>query len=103
MSLSRICASFPTSRAALVACALAGASLVGCYDLSTSGPTPDDFARTDDGTETQEQGQVEGHATKVADPDRSRALVEAIEPTAAADVIDQNDKTLALRNVPPAR
>ncbi|MDB4935948.1 MAG: hypothetical protein JWP87_2920 [Labilithrix sp.] len=72
---------------AFLAVALASVSLGGCYDLSTSGPRPEDFVRAHDETETQEQGQTgqrvdapaESHGADLAAQDDSARFVEALQ------------------------
>ena len=77
MSFVRICVSLP---AAVVACAIASVSLGGCYDLSTSGPRPDDFRGQSDTTEPEQQDQDQTE-TPPADPtalDRGSNVIQAV-------------------------
>ena len=78
MSLLRLVASIP---AVLFACALGSAGLGGCYDLSSSGPRPEDFANT-----PASEAKVDEQASSPASPtalDRSDVLLQALgsDPT----------------------
>jgi hypothetical protein len=54
----------------LVACAF-GSVLGGCYDLSTSGPRPEDFAKSSGATEPQAQDETEAPHAGATELDRS--------------------------------
>ena len=74
MSVCRSLASIPV---VLLACALGSAGLGGCYDLSTSGPRPEDFANSPAASEPEVQAQPVAHGSPT-DLDRSQALVKAL-------------------------
>jgi hypothetical protein len=106
MSAMRSFLSVPTLFAALALGSLGALSLGGCYDLSTTGPRPEDFVRdrNSNETQTQEQGQTEqrvdahernGAANMIAE-DQSAAVIDALEaveldsapaPAPAANVV----------------
>ena len=79
MSLCRFFASIP---AVLLACALGSAGLGGCYDLSTSGPRPEDFARSPGAPQVEEQNELP--PANPAERDRSDLLVQALAATPTA-------------------
>jgi hypothetical protein len=63
-----------------------GASTLGCYDLSTTGPHPEDFVRDRNETETQEQGQTEQRAGAPAKAAANAAVEE--KRTAVVEVVE---------------
>ncbi len=75
MSLLRIVASIP---AVLVACVLASAGLGGCYDLSTNGPTREDFAQDRGAGNAQVDPQDEPPPANPTALDRSDTVVHAL-------------------------
>jgi hypothetical protein len=77
MSLLRICVSIP---AIVVACAIGSAGLGGCYDLSSSGPRPEDFARAPASNGTAVDEQNEARPDSPTELDTSDALVESLGP-----------------------
>lgn len=77
MSFARSCLSIP---AVLFACAVGSAGLGGCYDLSSSGPRPEDFSRAPGGSSSQVvQEQSEGHPASPTALDDSSDVLEAVE------------------------
>jgi hypothetical protein len=76
MSLVRICVSIP---AIVVACAVGSAGLGGCYDLSTSGPRPEDFAREPSASGPQVEEQTEARPASPTALDTSDALLQALD------------------------
>ena len=74
MSVVRFFVSIP---AVLFACALGSAGLGGCYDLSTSGPRPEDFESTPGASEPKTE---EGPATAASPTalDRSDVVANAL-------------------------
>jgi hypothetical protein len=70
--------------------ALAAMSLMGCYDLSTSGPTPNDFMRPQSPTQTEDQGQ-QGQAQTQAEV-RDAVGAEAEATSSLLDAIEEQDQ-----------
>lgn len=88
MSPLRLVASLPV---VLFACALGSAGLGGCYDLSTSGPRPEDFANTPAASEPAAEKQTTPPASPTA-LDRSDAILQVFgsgptPPTAEPNVL----------------
>ena len=72
MSALRLVASIPV---VFFACALGSAGLGGCYDLSTSGPRPEDFANAPAASEPEVEKQTASPASATA-LDRSDAILQ---------------------------
>ncbi len=72
MSPLRLVASLPV---VLFACAVGSAGLGGCYDLSTSGPRPEDFTSTPAASEPEVDKQTAPPASATA-LDRSDAILQ---------------------------
>jgi hypothetical protein len=70
MSFFRLVAAIP---AVLVTCAALG----GCYDLSTSGPRPEDFAQGASSPQVEEQN--EAHPASPTAVDDSDAVLQALD------------------------
>jgi hypothetical protein len=79
MSVCRFVVSIP---AVLLACALGSAGLGGCYDLSTNGPRPEDFAQSPGAPQVQEQNEAQPASPTALD--RSDVLVQALAATPSA-------------------
>lgn len=73
--------------------AVAAMSLVGCYDLSTSGPTPDDFMRT---KSPAAQSQDQQTLAEVRCGELSTACTAPENDTASAvlDALEEQDEQL---------
>jgi hypothetical protein len=92
MSFVRTCLSIP---AVVVACAF-GSVLGGCYDLSTSGPHPEDFAKSSGGNEPQVQEEAEGRPSAATELDRSAYGVQPLYvESAASDPADDRSTVAA--------
>ena len=82
MSLLRICLSVP---AVLLACTVGSAGLGGCYDLSSSGPRPEDFAAAPPEHGAQADEKNEARPASPTALDTSDAVVRAIAAPASAE------------------
>ena len=96
MSFVRICLSIP---AVLVACAVGSAALGGCYDLSSSGPRPEDFAAAPTANGTQAIAHDEAPAANPTAFDTSDDVVHAFAapPAPSARENEANDPGAAFQ------